>query len=64
MFHLVEHEANGTQEEHEDTPNVTHESPLLEFPLIAIVDRLEEAVEHTSIDEVSIDGASLPMTEL
>ena len=36
-----------------DTPSVTQESPLLELPLVALVDRLEEAVEHTSIDEAS-----------
>lgn len=43
---------------------MTQESPLLEFPLVAPVDRLEEAVKHTSIDEVSIDEASKYMIEL
>ena len=34
-----------------DTPSVTQESPLMEFPLVAPMDRLEEVVEHTTIDE-------------
>ena len=35
-----------------DTPIVTYESPLLEFPLVAQVDTLMETVEHTPDYEV------------
>jgi len=46
-------------EEHVNVSSVTQESPLLEIPLIALVDTLGETVEHTptrpSIDEVPRD---------
>jgi len=45
----VEHEIVGTQEceERVDVFNMTHESPLLDIPLVAPVDSLVERVEHT-----------------
>lgn len=53
----VEKETEGSQdcEENVDTPSVTQEPPLLEFPLVAPVDTLVEKVEHTPLDEVPGD---------